>query len=664
MARRSMLESLRMPAALDGPIFHHSNDAIVVIDGNQTIVAANPAVEALFGWSADDLIGASLDRLLPLGLSRRHQQHVAHYMTNADGARTMGRRNHVYGRHRTGTVFPAEATIFAFTGSDAGHYGAIVRDLSNRVGCRHHTDENRRRFYALFDLTFQFIALLDPEGIVLEANQAALAFIARPADDVCGRFFTETAWFDGHPESRDRMLEAMRRAQRGEVIHGRLTHRRWDGEDRVFDFTVRPSYDAQGNLQYLIPEAHDITEIDRANKALERSEEHLRNAQSIARIGNWIWDIRTNDIQWSPGLYEILGLPQTGRLPSYDVYMACVHPDDRDALEHEVRCSVREGDTFSSDHRIIRPDGTERVLYHVAKVQRDDEGRALVMEGVAQDVTEVRANERTLIEARRQAEALSQAKSQFLSTISHELRTPLNAIIGFSEILTSELFGTLGDPCYREYAENIRLSGKHLLSIIETILDVSRVEQGRIVLCETETTPRALIASTLSLLGVTEVDDATAEGGSGCSATLAALPDARGEATPPLTVTLTGDALDANMVLDLRLARQMLLNLLSNSRKFSDPGTLIEVIAAYGDQGGVTLTVRDHGPGIPKAKLATVTEPFTQGDTRLARSHEGLGLGLYLVRTFAELHGGRLSLSLPEDGGTQATIWFPPDCLD
>ena len=241
--------------------------------------------------------------------------------------------------------------------------------------------------------------------------------------------------------------------------------------------------------------------------------------------------------------------------------------------------------------------------------------------------------ERQLLAAKETAEFASRSKGEFLANMSHELRTPLNAIIGFSEVMTHKLFGPLGHPNYNDYAEDIRKSGVHLLEIINDILDVSKVEAGKIVLSEDTVDVFELIASCMRLLQPRAEESGLYLGTD--------LPENR--------VHLRVD--------DLRI-KQVLLNLLSNAVKFTDKGG-ITIKLTSDPETGVSLQVIDTGVGISEQDLERVMEPFTQVDSTLSRQHEGTGLGLPLSQALVELHGGKLTIESSVGKGTVATIRLP-----
>ena len=235
--------------------------------------------------------------------------------------------------------------------------------------------------------------------------------------------------------------------------------------------------------------------------------------------------------------------------------------------------------------------------------------------------------------AKEQADLASRAKSEFLANMSHELRTPLNAIIGFSEIMKDELSGPLENPYYQEYVRDIHASANHLLEVINDILDVSKVEAGKLDLQESSFDLDSIIHSAIRLV-IERAQDA------GVAIVFAPDPDL------------------PRLYADARRVKQMLLNLLSNAVKFTATGGKVSVETQL-TADGMSISVADTGIGIAADKVAGVFTPFAQVDGSLKRKYEGTGLGLSLTKGLVELHGGSITLESTLGKGTTVTLKFP-----
>jgi PAS domain S-box-containing protein len=264
----------------------------------------------------------------------------------------------------------------------------------------------------------------------------------------------------------------------------------------------------------------------------------------------------------------------------------------------------------------------------------DPSGRFLGYRGTARDITRQVEAERSLREAKDAAETANLAKSQFLANISHELRTPLNAIIGFSEMVEQGLAGPVL-PKQREYTSLVLQSGRHLLKVINDILDLARADAGKFELCEEDGVDlHDVILTSISLT------------------------KHRAQNREVILSTEIAEGLPL-IVADPTRLKQILLNLMSNAIRFTKPEGTVVVAALHTPEGGVAFEVRDTGLGMTPEELEIAMEPFGQVDARLAREHEGTGLGLPLTRRLTELHSGTLEFTSEKGRGTTVTVTLP-----
>jgi signal transduction histidine kinase len=301
-----------------------------------------------------------------------------------------------------------------------------------------------------------------------------------------------------------------------------------------------------------------------------------------------------------------------------------------------MRLLNEEGQVENFESEIYRHKTRERIwVSENARLVRDGAGRPLFYEGTVRDITELKQAGEELDIARKEAEAANSAKTHLLANVSHELRTPLNAILGFSEILAGEMLGPLGER-YRDYAKDIHDSGLHLLSIIDDLLDLSKIEAGRLNLSE-------------DIVDVVELFD-----------TVSRFVRERASSAG-LTMSIDLPARMPAVKADRRAMRQVLLNLLSNSVKFTPAGGHIALEAIREPCGGVGFRVRDNGIGIAAGDIDRAMEPFGLINSSLSRRYTGTGLGLPITRALVELHRGRFELTSEPGVGTTATVYLPAD---
>ena len=264
------------------------------------------------------------------------------------------------------------------------------------------------------------------------------------------------------------------------------------------------------------------------------------------------------------------------------------------------------------------------------------DGKVIGQVQTVRDVTGRIAADRELRRAKEMAEAGSRAKSEFLAHISHELRTPLNAIIGFSEIYLRQMFGDMGNPRYLDYAKDIHESATLLLSLINDILDLSKIEAGRIELTDEAIDLRRTVRQCFRLVR--------------SRATEAEL--ALEFAMPPELPALRADQ---------RALKQMLVNLLTNAIKFTPAGGRVRLEAALSGDGALTVEIVDTGIGMSAEQINRALEPFGRIDSAFNRSREGTGLGLPLVKALIEAQGGRLEIDSAPGAGTTTRLVFPKE---
>jgi len=367
---------------------------------------------------------------------------------------------------------------------------------------------------------------------------------------------------------------------------------------------------------------------------LAESRRVLIKAQTLAQLGSYRRVFATQEMVWSVEACRILGYPPGMAPNSVERYLALVHPDDLGLIGDSLR-AVQEGRSYSYDFRIVDAHGEVRYLHAMGTPEFDSGGTPIAVDGIIQDITDRKQMEQALRDARDAAERGSRAKSEFLANMSHELRTPLNAIIGFSEIMREEILGPVAVPKYREYLGDINTSAQHLLLIINDILDIARIEAGRVELKEARIDLKRMIEECTRML--------------------------RGRISDAGLKLETSYENGAPWCIgDERLLRQVLLNLTSNAIKFTPSGGRVRIQVGRKVGGELTLAVQDTGIGMTAEEAAVALRPFGQIQGAFVRSREGVGLGLPLAKSFVELHGGVLQVDSAPGRGTTVMVNLPP----
>ena len=369
-----------------------------------------------------------------------------------------------------------------------------------------------------------------------------------------------------------------------------------------------------------------VEALSRSAAALSASEQRFRDYAESA--SDWYWETDAEHrFTYLSDRIRAFGIDPAMVMGKRRIDLAA-DPDDPRWRQH-IACLERREPFTGFVYRY----GKEHYSYASGKPLFDAAGQFVGYRGTGRDVTEVIHAEQRLREAKTNAEAANRAKTEFLAGMSHELRTPLNAIIGFSDLIRSGLYRGNAQRI-ESYANDIHVSGQHLLKLISDILEVSRIEAGKLELREETIDVAALIADCAHLMR----QRAAAAG-------VALLLDA------PKSLPL--------LYADATRVKQIMLNLLSNAIKFTNPGGTVTAGAALDAAGNLVLRVADDGIGMSETECTEALEPFRQIDSSLARRHEGTGLGLPLTKAFVERHGGRLEIESASSIGTTARAVFP-----
>lgn len=527
-----------------------------------------------------------------------------------------------------GGLLDTEVAALPFTRDgadpDAETVMLVVRDVTELRRSALAVLGREQRLRGIMNTVLDGIFTCDEQGIIESFNPAAEKIFGWTADEILGQSISLLI--------PDALLPAASKgARRSPSRSGREdVGRRKDGAEFPLELSINAL--RLDNRRLLTGVVHDVTRRKMAERALRQSEERYALAMAGTSDGMWDWDIAADLVYISPRMAVVVGMqgepPRKGR-----DWLTFVHSADRAMFTAAMTDHLRgRTEFFVCQYRLAQ--NPDRWVRHRGLALRNDKGRPYRMAGSVGDVTEQMRAERTLREAKELAELASRAKSEFLANMSHELRTPLNAIIGFSEMMMGEMLGPIGTPAYRDYATSINESGSHLLDVINDILDVSRVEAGKLDLEPEPVYLRPVFDASLRLIQQRA--------------------DSRGvrlvRSWPDDLPPLLGEP---------RRFKQVMLNLLANAVKFTPEGGTVTLSARRLEGGGIEISVTDTGIGMKPEDIPRALTPFTQVDSSLARRYEGTGLGLPLAKTLVELHNGTLSIVSAPNQGTTVLLRFP-----
>lgn len=612
--------------ALLASIVESSDDAIVGTTLDGTVVSWNRGAEALYGYAPHEIIGRS-----------------AKLLTAPDRRDEVG--NTIALIRETGKAIPFETLSLRKDGSvvetsicvspvrgRAGEFvgvAAIVRDISARLRSERELREGEQRFREVFEHAPFGICLCSLDGTFLQVNSAFGKMLDYFPGEMLGKSFATLTHPADLDASNTAVKEMLGQPEKGVELEKRYLHR--NGSVIWARTRISAVPDANRRPLYLVVHVEDITGRKSAVEALQSSEEKFRQlAENIREV---FWMMSPSDRQMlyvSPAYEHVWGRSCESLHRNPASWMESIHPDDADRA-HECFLRQRQGEAIKSEYRISTPDGREKWISDRAFPVRNEAGQVVRMVGIAEDVTDQKRYETELIDAREGADAANLAKSRFLANMSHEIRTPMNGVIGMMQLLLQ----TDLSPEQRRYATVADSSGRALLSLIDDILDLSKIEARKIELENVTFPPRGTVEDVVQLLRT----EATSKG---------LLLNAH--IAPDIPQLLRGDP---------HRLRQILTNLSANAIKFTENGEVTLTAALHSrqeDRITIRFAINDTGIGIRPEAISSLFAPFVQADVSTTRKYGGTGLGLTICNQLVAMMGGTIGVESNEGQGS--TFWF------
>jgi PAS domain S-box-containing protein len=593
-------------------IAESTDDAIVAEDLEGIIRSWNPGAERLYGYAAAEVVGRPVTLLaapdrpdeIPRMLERlRRGQRIEHHETvrvRKDGSRI--------------DVALTMSPVRDMEGNIIGTSG-ITRDISARK--RH--EEARNRLAAIVESSDDAILGTSLDGTIQSWNAGAEKIYGYTAAEVVGRSAALLAPPD-RPHEIPGLLERVGRGER--IQHFETVRMCKDGSRIDVSLTISPTRDAAGNIIGVSSTARDIEARKRHEEALRQSEERYRGLFNGIPIGLYRATSGGEILEANAAFLKMVGCPDMETLRAMDAKDLYVDPAVR---QEWIGALEKEGVVSGFESQLRRRDGSLIWVAASARIVQDSSSGVSYLEGAAEDITERKQVQEAIMQAR-EADRANQAKSEFLSRMSHELRTPLNAILGFGQLLEMDSITSR----QHEYVEDILKGGRHLLELINEVLDIARIEAGRMAISPEPVSVQQVVQESLSLI-----------------APLAALENVRLEDG-------TAGIPEQFVLADRQRLKQVLLNLLSNGIKYNRSGGLVALSCESMPEGRLRIKVSDTGPGIPPDRLDRLFVPFERlgaEDTAI----EGSGLGLALSKRLIEVMGGTMGVDSIVDRGT--TFW-------
>ncbi len=575
--------------------------------------------------------------------------------------------------HRSAAVFPIrkEGTWAGVFGLYSGELGAfqtgvetlldeVTSDLAfaltnlEREKHRERAEEALRKQARIIDEVHDAIVSTDLEGNVTSWNKGAEILMGYTMEEALGRHVS----FLYPPEEREFLINGVIGPLRHEGTHeAEVRMRKKSGKDFYAHLALSLQRDREGKPLGMIGYSMDITKARESERALRESEERFRQMAENVREVFWLVDAKSSRVLYlSPAFEGLWGRPcaSFSGAPLASL-LECVHPEDRTNVAASFE-SVSRGEEFTREFRVLWPDGSERWIWDRGFPIPDASGTAYRAAGITQDITdrkaaeqeirrlnsdlERRVSERTaeldrvnreLAVRNQEVERANRLKSEFLASMSHELRTPLNAIIGFSDLLARGKGGLLSEK-HQQFVGHVQEAARHLLQLINDILDLSKIEAGRVELEPQEFPVSAAVDEVLSVITPLAVNKS-------------------------IRISTNGPPEQVIYAERIRF-KQILFNLLSNAVKFTpEMGSVAIECSTTSD--GVLISVSDTGIGIPVEHQSAVFDEFHQAGPTTRGVKEGTGLGLAITKRLIELHGGRIWLSSEPGKGSCFRFTIP-----
>ena len=730
-------------------------DGMLVADSKGIIKEANSQLEELFGYPRDEIVGSSVEILMPKRFRATHGDRIIQFFTSPD-RREMGQGRELFGERKNGEEFPIEISLSPFQQDGKFHVISSVRDVSFRHAQHKQLERERKRFQTLIETTPDGIVVLNLEGEIQEGNGQLETLLRQPLQNLVGqkldRFFEEEEQvsfrdylkgvFEGAQsaisfhapgeEGEGRILEMQlgamtvgaeklatgpirditqrrqeqlrmkaselrfrslmdsapdgmivsrrngvvdqvndqlcqifgyekeelvgrsvefmmpERFRAGHAAHLRrffsnpkrremgrgleLSGARKDGTEFPIEISLSPIDSPEGPI--VISSVRDVTFRHEQEALMKESEKRFRTL--VANIPGTIYR-RSFDLTWttqfvSENVQTLSGYPAADFLKEEGrTLRSLIHIEDYADVAARIEKAVRAGESWRVEYRLVREDGATRWAEETGRAVLDDHGTVTSLDGVIVDISERREMQAQLELAQQEADAANRAKSEFLSHMSHELRTPLNGILGYSQVLQRSTGLTKKD---RTSAEAIISCGDHLLTLINDVLDLSKIEAGRLEADLEATDLHRLLESVVSILRSKATEKEI---------------DLKLEVGPEVPLGVTTDP---------PKVRQVLVNLIGNALKFTpEKGKVTLSVREMPEKDFFRFRVEDTGVGMTEEEMSVIFDPFQQ--VAAGKAEGGTGLGLAICIRIARLLGGDLKVSSRKGKGSRFDFLIP-----
>ncbi|MEZ0486665.1 PAS domain S-box protein [Fibrella aquatica] len=612
-------------------IMNAALDAIITIDKAGLITFWNPQSEHVFGWKAAEVIGKKLaDLIIPPIHRAAHDEGMKHYNETGHGP-AMGKQMELPALNREGKLFPIEMYIIPVKQGNDEFFCSFIRDISERK----RNEAELERLSLVASANKNGIVFVNLDGKIFWSNEGFCNLTRYTNAEVIGK--TPIELCKGPFSDRDSLKVMLNAFEKGQAFDIEGIHYRKDNTWFWARTNGQPVTDKRGAITHYFSMVEDISAEKGAQLKLKAYEEQLRMALTNVGDNYWEHDFRTGKTYFSNPSSSILGYQLEKFTNVADLWWSRVHPDDRKILElNDFQYKAKLIDQHHHEYRMIHQDESIHwVLDRGVVLEKDDEGNPLKIIGTHIDITRQKQLEIELTYAKEVAEESTRVKELFLANMSHEIRTPMNAIMGMANQLTKTPLTT--DQKF--YLSTIQSATDNLLIIVNDILDLSKIEAGKLTLESIGFEPKVVVGRAMQVMMHKAEEKGLAFTNSFCDSALSSV--------------LIGDPYRLN---------QILLNLISNAIKFTEKGGIdirCKVISDTDTSQIIKATVSDTGIGMDDAFSKTILQKFMQEDASISRRFGGTGLGLSICKNLVELMGGTMEVQSKKGVGTSVSFTIP-----
>lgn len=511
-------------------------------------------------------------------------------------------------------------------------YAGTMSEISERMKEQEISRENAERFTNAFEYASIGMALISIQGGWIKVNQSVCDLLGYAKSELMQLTFQQIT----HPDDLARDLDYVRRLLEGKIKTYGMEKRYFtkSGEIVWAHLSVSLVRNQKGEPLYFISQIVNITDRKRMEDEIRKNEQRLLMATTSAQLGVWDLDLEADTLEWNDQMYALYGVKRESYQPSFEGWKNRLHPDDLARSYQEFQETVA-GERFDSEFRIVWPDGTIKNIKATAGLVRNAQGVTTRMMGINQDITEdKRAMQRLkelneyLEEARKVAEKATVLRSRFLDIAAHELRTPVTAFNLILQVTQKKL--EKGQPVEVDVLARLQMQGDRIARLVVDLLDVSRLERGVLKIKRESADISNLITNCMNEYKLR---------------------------FPKREVVFT-QTTPVMIHIDPIRIYQVVSNLLDNACKYTPESSPIEIYVKD-EPRRVSVSVTDHGPGIPEDHKENLFTIFSRGSSELVERAGGLGLGLFICQSLVELHKGKIEVASQLGQGTTFAFELP-----